>query len=322
MGKVIGIMGASGCGKTTLLRLIIEELKPISGTIIKDPSNLNIIYLPQEPILFEHLSIGENARLFNLIAHQKKRFDEKDYNEAVQCLELSGLLADDYNKSIKFLSGGEKQRISLLRSLSVKPDVLLLDEPCTGLDTIKKIDFLMHLKHITERFSLMVLYVTHHSDETLFIANDILFISIERKNAIFDSLENMMIKPNNIEIARTFNSPLNIVKGFIQNSVFFTEEQNLGICKLESKNDLNLPGPVFLAFKPNIVQEGNAGAISFNIQGKSQNFSHGRIEENNQSILINGTSFQNNKIKIFLNGEALLFNSERKYLDRVLVKSI
>lgn len=209
-GYVCAIMGESGSGKSTILKLILGLLTPYSGKIEIYPQNPVISYLPQESVLFEHLSPLENANYFSTIKHYKNRFDPKVFEEVSSLLELNPVL--NSHKEISTLSGGEKQRIALLRALSIRPKILLLDEPCTGLDIRVKYQFLIGLKELVERYNLFVIYVTHLKDEVELIANDVLFLILNRDekcvdNTIFDSVSGLMDSPKNCEVGQIFHLP-------------------------------------------------------------------------------------------------------------------
>lgn len=167
------ILGPSGYGKTTLFKLILGVEKINEGVIDVDINK--IAYVPQEPILFEHLSIYENATFFKRIKAKKQQFDQNIFNHYKEILDVSQIL-ESKNK-ISQLSGGQKRKISLLKALSLNPDILLLDEPTTGLDTSVKLDFLDAIKKIAKDLNILVLYVTHHLEEAQVIADKIHYLS-------------------------------------------------------------------------------------------------------------------------------------------------
>lgn len=181
-GLVVALMGESGSGKTTLLKLFLALEKPISGTITLMPPDSTLSYVPQDPVLFDHLTPMESASYFKRTSNLKKHFNEEIFKKVSLSLDLDKVL----NSKIKIseLSGGEKQRISLLRALSIKPDILFLDEPCNGLDQEVKLSFLLKLRQITESLGLMVIYITHHYDEAKFIADQICYLVKDEKEGI------------------------------------------------------------------------------------------------------------------------------------------
>jgi len=209
-GKVTAIMGSSGSGKSTLMKLLLGIEKPISGTIEMKPANPVFSYVPQEAVLFEHLSIQDNARYFQFAGAFKKRFNEGLYTELVQSLGLEEVV--NAKKSVLELSGGQKQRLSLLRALSIEPDFLLLDEPCNGLDAEVKRSFLNKLREITQRYGLTVLYITHHKLEAQLIADEVVYLVQDKKNnivhqAIQAPIDIFMDKPPVLEAVPVFRFP-------------------------------------------------------------------------------------------------------------------
>ncbi|HVV06863.1 MAG TPA: ABC transporter ATP-binding protein [Puia sp.] len=208
-GYAIALMGASGSGKSTLLGLMMKTLKPHRGRITSLPAEPVISYVPQEPVLFEHLSPLENARYFSKIASYKKMFDEALFTFLVGALGMEGVL---YKAGkVHELSGGEKQRIQLLRALSIKPDILLLDEPTTGLDADIKLQFLNELREIIVSHKVLAIYVTHHKTEAEFIADEVAFLVKKDRQPmghIFQGpLFEFVTRPPVLEGIKIFNYP-------------------------------------------------------------------------------------------------------------------
>ena len=206
-GHIVAITGSSGCGKTTLLKLLLGIETSYEGTLISSPRNPIFSYVPQEPILFEHLSTKENARYFERIAFYKNKFDDKLFSELVDALDLKDIVKSD--KSVNKISGGQKQRLSLLRALSIKPDFLLMDEPLTGLDNEVKENFLIKLLEITNQFGVIVFYVSHHTDEIKLISNEVIYM-VNKIGEHVSSIEHGPIEefirnPPSIGASRAFN---------------------------------------------------------------------------------------------------------------------
>ena len=173
-GHIVALMGASGTGKSTLFKLVLGNEKPLSGKISFQGENDVIAYLPQEPVLFEHLSPARNASYFQNTARYGKHFNQKLFDELVVSLGMGEVLAGA--GSVSDLSGGQRQRLSLLRALSINPSLLLLDEPTNGLDAEIKMNFLSKLREITDQYGLLVIYISHHKLEAETIADEVLFL--------------------------------------------------------------------------------------------------------------------------------------------------
>ncbi len=176
---IVGLMGPSGSGKTTLLRQILNARysTPISGLSIA-PEGLVIGFVPQSPILFANMGISANARMFALVGRYKSRFDEKLFSRLVDALRLEAVLREA--KGVEYLSGGEMQRLMLLRTLSVRPDLLLLDEPATGLDAAVRDTFLVDFCETLRQMRVAALYVGHHWEEISYVSDNIAYLVTER----------------------------------------------------------------------------------------------------------------------------------------------
>ncbi|KEQ19225.1 molybdenum ABC transporter ATP-binding protein [Endozoicomonas numazuensis] len=184
LDAVWGIMGASGCGKTSLLRTIAGLEKHAKGRIqFKDevwmdseqgvflpPEQRGIGYIFQEARLFPHLSVLGNLR-FSI----KRACSERQglqFDEVVEQLGIGHLL----NRGIEKLSGGEKQRIAIARTLLNAPQLLLMDEPLASLDWDSKAAILPCLRSIHRDFGIPVIMVSHSREEVARLADQVLLL--------------------------------------------------------------------------------------------------------------------------------------------------
>ena len=168
-GNFVAITGASGSGKTSLLRVICGLESPNEGEIILDNVPLfnkeicvptekrNIGLVVQEKVLFPHLNTRKNIE-FGI---SSKRDKQNRSNEIMEKLNIQQL-ADKYPHE---LSGGESQRVALARSIVMKPKLLMLDEPFTGLDKELKIKIYPEIKSILQESKITCLMVTHNLNE-------------------------------------------------------------------------------------------------------------------------------------------------------------
>lgn len=179
-GYIVGLMGDSGSGKSTLLKLLLGTERIWSGNIDIQPAKPIISYVPQEPILFEHLTPLENAMFFGKTKRFKKSFNQDLYDQMEDRLNMRKLLKSA--KSINEISGGQKQRISLLRALSIKPDILLLDEPLTGLDERVKYHFLVDLAMAAQTWNILMIYITHYRQEIELISDEIVYLKKDKES--------------------------------------------------------------------------------------------------------------------------------------------
>lgn len=177
-GTVLGIVGRSGTGKSTLGNIVLGVTRPVRGAVIRRPENLRAASVPQQAVLFDHLNLRENL----LLPFQgKDRADaEAEIPPLAELLGLTEVLTSD--RSIRALSGGEAQRLSLIRALLGKPDILVLDEPCTGLDTVSRNRFLAALRLLVTERPVLALYISHHAEEALAVSDSM--IALSRRSGI------------------------------------------------------------------------------------------------------------------------------------------
>lgn len=210
---IVAAMGPSGSGKSTFLRLAAGVEQPASGRVLI-PEGAVVAYMAQQPVIFEHLSAIENARYFALAGRHKARFDARGFELLVEQLQLRPVI--DAKTPVASLSGGERQRLALLRSLSIRPTLLLLDEPCAGLDADVKWQFLAILRRAVSASGLSAIYVTHHADEALAVADGVLFMEpstqFGRTEILQGSITDMAHEPPTLTMADAFSPlPLNKV---------------------------------------------------------------------------------------------------------------
>ncbi|NOQ78184.1 MAG: LPS export ABC transporter ATP-binding protein [Gammaproteobacteria bacterium] len=173
-GEVVGLLGPNGAGKTTSFYMVVGLIKADSGTITchdKDMTHLpihkraqqGIGYLPQEASVFRKLTVEENIMAILETRKDLNRTDRKDHLEQL----LRELSITHIRQSMGIsLSGGERRRVEIARTLSMEPDFILLDEPFAGVDPISVSDIQAIILHLTER-NIGVLITDHNVRETL-----------------------------------------------------------------------------------------------------------------------------------------------------------
>lgn len=174
-GEFIAIIGTSGCGKSTLLSILagLEEKSNGEITYSNDKNDIKIGYMLQEDALFEHYSILDNV-LLGLKIQKKLNQENKEY--VLKLLEKYQL-TNFKNKKPHELSGGMKQRVALIRTLAIKPDILFLDEPFSALDFDTRLKVSDDVFKIIKENRKTTLMVTHDIGEAISMADKIIVLS-------------------------------------------------------------------------------------------------------------------------------------------------
>ena len=182
-GEIVGLLGPNGAGKTTIFYIIVGLLKPDTGSIILDKINISdlpiylrgqkgISYLPQEPSIFRGMNVEDN--LMSII-----EIIEKDKSKHSIVLEnlLNEFDIDHVRKSKSIvLSGGERRRLEIARTLASKPNYLLLDEPLTGIDPVS-IDEIKIIIQKLKNKNIGILITDHNVRETLKIVDKVYIVN-------------------------------------------------------------------------------------------------------------------------------------------------
>ncbi|MEI3267360.1 MAG: ABC transporter ATP-binding protein [Frisingicoccus sp.] len=177
-GEFVSLIGASGCGKSTIFRLINRLLEPDQGEIYVDGKEIHGIksyagYMPQKDLLFPWRTIEKNLCLPMEIQKKSKAEQEKRVTEVLREVGL-----EDYrNKYPKDLSGGMRQRISFARTLLTDAELMLLDEPFSALDALTRMDMQEWLLRQWEHFHKTILFITHDVEEAVFLSKKIYIIT-------------------------------------------------------------------------------------------------------------------------------------------------
>lgn len=169
------MLGRSGCGKTTLLKILAGLCDPDTGTLRLagrslagvPPERRGVVYLYQEPLLFPHLDVFENVAFGLRLRRVKNAELRPRVEEMLACLELSGHAA----KKPTQLSGGQRQRAAFGRALIINPTLLLLDEPFGNLDTEVRAQMQALFQRVAKQFGITSLFVTHDLKEALLMGD-------------------------------------------------------------------------------------------------------------------------------------------------------
>ena len=203
-GEFMVLVGPSGSGKTTMLKMINRLLEPTDGNIymedkrIKDYNQrdlrLSTGYVLQQIALFPNLTVAENIAI---IPEMKGWNKDKIKQNTAELLEMVGLPAKEYAGRLpSMLSGGEQQRVGIVRAIIGEPRILLMDEPFSALDAISRKQLQVLTKKLHNEFGVTIIFVTHDTDEALLLADRIAVLQngqicqIDKPNAILENPAN------------------------------------------------------------------------------------------------------------------------------------
>lgn len=201
-GEFVTIIGSSGCGKTTALKMVNGLIQPTSGDIFVDGENIrnknqtqlrrNIGYAIQGSVLFPHMTVEQNISYVpNLLNRRDK---EKTKNAVSKWMEIVGLSEDLKHRYPSELSGGQQQRVGIARALAASPDILLMDEPFGAVDEITRGQLQTELKRIHRQTGITVLFVTHDISEALKLGTKVLVMN-DGKIEQFSEPEELLSHP-------------------------------------------------------------------------------------------------------------------------------
>ncbi len=220
-GQTTVFIGQSGCGKSTILRLIIGLIQADSGSIYFEGTRVTpevvislrrkMGYVIQEGGLFPHLTAYDNVAL---MARYLGWSDERIKERLNDLAELTHFPSEGLERFPVQLSGGQQQRVSLMRALMLDPDVLLLDEPLGALDPMIRADLQVDLKRIFQALGKTVVLVTHDIAEAGFFGD---VITLLRDGRVLQkgTLEELIQSPSNAFVTRFINaqrSPLDALR--------------------------------------------------------------------------------------------------------------
>lgn len=203
-GEFMVLVGPSGSGKTTMLKMINRLLEPTDGNIYMDDKRikdynqrdlrLSTGYVLQQIALFPNLTVAENIAI---IPEMKGWNKDKIKQNTAELLEMVGLPAKEYAGRLpSMLSGGEQQRVGIVRAIIGEPKILLMDEPFSALDAISRKQLQVLTKKLHNELGVTIIFVTHDTDEALLLADRIAVLQngqicqIDKPNAILENPAN------------------------------------------------------------------------------------------------------------------------------------
>lgn len=203
-GKLVVLIGASGCGKTTLLKMINRLISITEGEILINGKNINnmdpielrrgIGYVIQQTGLFPHMTVKENIEI---IPKLMKKSESEIEQKTIELLNMVGLNPKEYlYRYPAELSGGQQQRVGVARAFAADAEIILMDEPFSALDPITRTELQEQLFNIQKEYNKTIVFVTHDMDEAINIA-DMICIIKDGKIIQYDTPENILKNPEN-----------------------------------------------------------------------------------------------------------------------------
>jgi osmoprotectant transport system ATP-binding protein len=202
-GNLVVLIGSSGCGKTTLLKMINRLIETTSGEILVNGKNIKDIdpiklrrsigYVIQQTGLFPHMTVKENIEIIpKLMGKSQEDID----NKTEELLNMVGLDPEKYSDRYPVeLSGGQQQRVGVARAFAADAEIILMDEPFSALDPITRTELQEELFNIQREYKKTIVFVTHDMDEALNLA-DMICILKDGKILQYDTPENILKNPS------------------------------------------------------------------------------------------------------------------------------
>jgi ABC-type sugar transport system ATPase subunit len=222
--EFVAILGPSGCGKTTTMNMISGLLKPDSGTVSFDDKVMNNVppgkrgvgFMFQNYAVFTYLNVYDNIAFGLRIRKMAHDQVERDVHEVAKLLQIEHLL----KMSAANLSINDMQRVALARSMVVKPQIFLLDEPLSNLDAALRNVMRAELKRIQQELGQTTVYVTHDQVEAMSLADKIAVMNFAVLQQ-YDTPHNIYNRPKNLFVANFIGSPtINFLDGTYRGGVF------------------------------------------------------------------------------------------------------
>lgn len=286
-GELLALLGPSGGGKTTILRLIAGLLQPTAGDILFDGES--VLDVPAEKRgaamvfqvhgIFPFMTVGENVA-FGL---KLKKLDHAEIEtkvaKALSAVQLDGF----HDRRSSQLSGGQRQRVALARALVIRPNILLLDEPLNDLEAALRADLRTMIRNLQKEYGITTIFVTHDQTEAITVADRIALL-LDGKLRQIGPPRSFFDQPTDVDVVRFFGGG-NIIKGNKQGALVHTEIGPLEITRTEWPD-----GDVLLTIRPEAIELGPDGyntrearVLTYDFRGNS---AHCKIQIGNKRLQV------------------------------------
>ena len=220
-GDFLTVIGSSGCGKTTLLKMINGLIQPDTGNVAVNGTDISqadlislrrsIGYCIQGSILFPHMTVEENVSYVPDLLNGRNK--TKTRQAVSKWLKIVGLGDDLRSRYPSELSGGQQQRVGIARALAASPEILLMDEPFGAVDSITRKQLQTEIKEIHEKTGVTVVFVTHDISEALYLGTKVLVLDHGQIQQ-YDTPQNIIHAPEN-----------DFVKNLLKDGFHYPEEE-------------------------------------------------------------------------------------------------
>lgn len=259
-GEFISLLGASGCGKTTLLKSIAGLLDVKEGdiqingkSIVKlPPEKRGTVIVFQDLRLFPHMTVEQNIRFAMDIKKASKEAKKKRVAELLHAVQLDGF----EKRKIREMSGGQKQRVALARALAADPKILLLDEPFSSLDENLRCEMAELVRKLHREMGLTVVMVTHDKEEAMKVSD---YIALMKDGEVlqYDNPEVMFYHPVSKTVA-DYMGQTNYIRGKVSDGRFVSPVTEFGTEKSDGEYELMV--------RPSAVKLTREGGCRYDIE--------------------------------------------------------
>lgn len=282
-GEFIALLGSSGCGKTTLLKVVAGLEQPTSGKILIDGRQVTQMPTRDRPIgmvfqsyaLFPNMTVRQNIAFPLKVRQRSARMLRERVDELLELVQLT----EQVDRYPKQLSGGQQQRTALARALAASPEVLLLDEPFSALDAIVRQQLREQIRQIQQTLQITTLFVTHDQSEALSIADRVAVMSHGKIEQVASPLElyqapttrfsasfigsrnalELPIAAGRIRLGNLLDLPVSNIAG--ERAILFLRPEDI---------EINDPGQGHIAVVENKIFQGTLTRLQLSIEVEGQ----------------------------------------------------